>query len=187
MHADDRAALAALYHATDGPNWRDNTNWLSDSPEWYGVRTDREGRVTHVELWENQLTGELPPELADLTRLEDLDFRGNADLNGHLPAGLAGNGGLRYLRFDRTGLCAPADDGFQRWLLNRLTWDLNRNRWTWEGSICPSEPSTHPSGGDGVIVRDRFGRVVNDTGIVPGGLGRVHRKPRDAVLHRIAR
>ena len=35
----DRAALVALYEATDGENWTNNTNWLSDRPigEWYGV------------------------------------------------------------------------------------------------------------------------------------------------------
>ena len=27
----DRAALVALYNATDGPNWNDNTNWLSEA------------------------------------------------------------------------------------------------------------------------------------------------------------
>jgi hypothetical protein len=30
--ATDRAALVALYHATDGPNWDVNANWLSDEP-----------------------------------------------------------------------------------------------------------------------------------------------------------
>ena len=32
----DRAALVALYNATGGANWTDNTNWLSDEPlsEW---------------------------------------------------------------------------------------------------------------------------------------------------------
>ena len=29
---DDRAALVALYEATGGPNWRNNTNWLTDAP-----------------------------------------------------------------------------------------------------------------------------------------------------------
>ena len=39
---DDRAALTALYNATGGANWGNNTNWLSDGPlgEWYGVTTD---------------------------------------------------------------------------------------------------------------------------------------------------
>ena len=44
----DRAALVALYNATDGPNWTNNHNWLSEAPigEWYGVTTDDDGRVT---------------------------------------------------------------------------------------------------------------------------------------------
>ena len=45
----DRAALVALYNATDGPNWVSNENWLTDAPlgEWYGVDTDASGRVLH--------------------------------------------------------------------------------------------------------------------------------------------
>ena len=33
----ERAALIALYKATDGDNWKDNTNWCSDKPitEWF--------------------------------------------------------------------------------------------------------------------------------------------------------
>ena len=43
--ASDREALVVLYHATDGPNWTNSTNWLSGSPlgEWYGVTTDADG------------------------------------------------------------------------------------------------------------------------------------------------
>ncbi len=31
--------MGVLYNATDGPNWIDNENWLSDAPlgEWYSV------------------------------------------------------------------------------------------------------------------------------------------------------
>ena len=38
----DREALVALYDATGGTNWTNNTNWLSNEPlsEWYGVETD---------------------------------------------------------------------------------------------------------------------------------------------------
>ena len=57
--ATDRAALIALYQATDGPNWTNNTRWLSDRPldEWYGVTTDDNGRVTVLNLGENDLSG----------------------------------------------------------------------------------------------------------------------------------
>ena len=42
----DRAVLVALYNATDGANWTNNTNWLTNEAisEWRGVVTDGEGR-----------------------------------------------------------------------------------------------------------------------------------------------
>ena len=56
--------MVALYNATDGANWNRNDNWLSDEPlgEWYGVTTEA-GRVTELILSQNQLRGEVPPEL----------------------------------------------------------------------------------------------------------------------------
>ena len=38
--SDDREVLIALYHATDGPNWTNKTNWLSDEPSRGMVRGD---------------------------------------------------------------------------------------------------------------------------------------------------
>ena len=72
--AEDRAVLVELYNATDGANWADNTNWLSDEPmrEWHGVTTDDEGRVTEVILFRNQLTGGIPAELGNLSNLSVL-------------------------------------------------------------------------------------------------------------------
>ena len=48
----DRDVLVALYEATDGPNWVDNTNWLTDAAlgDWYGVDTDGSGRVVRLDL-----------------------------------------------------------------------------------------------------------------------------------------
>ena len=65
----DRAALVALYNATDGANWRNNGNWLSNAPmgEWHGVTTNSDGRGTHLDLPYNQLTGGIPAELGSLT------------------------------------------------------------------------------------------------------------------------
>ena len=50
--ATDRAALVALYNATGGANWTDNTNWTSNEAlsEWHGVVTDGEGRVKRLYL-----------------------------------------------------------------------------------------------------------------------------------------
>ena len=45
---NDRTALVAFYYATDGPNWSQAVNWLSDEPlhDWSGVATNAKGRVT---------------------------------------------------------------------------------------------------------------------------------------------
>ena len=69
VNETDSLALVALYNATDGPNWRDNANWLTGSvASWYGVGVTGD-RVTHLDLRFNQLTGSIPPELGNLTNL----------------------------------------------------------------------------------------------------------------------
>ena len=74
--ARDRVALEALYRATRGANWTNNSNWLSGEPlsTWYGVTTDADGRVVALALRWNALTGRLPPAVGDLTRLRVLDL-----------------------------------------------------------------------------------------------------------------
>ena len=94
--AADRAALVALYNATDGPNWSDNTNWLSDSPQWHGVGTDDEGRVIWVSLPDNQLHGEIPRELGNLANLEHLQLNDN-QLSGEIPRELGSLSSLETL------------------------------------------------------------------------------------------
>ena len=82
----DRDALIALYRATDGDNWTDKENWLSNRPldEWYGVTISSGGRVTWVDLSENGLRGEIPAALGDLDRLRVLILSGN-QLTGAIP------------------------------------------------------------------------------------------------------
>ena len=138
---EDRAALVALYYATDGTHWDDGTGWLSDAPlsGWYGVSTDARGRVTelalsgnslagalpaelgnlgHLEeldLSENRLTGALPAECGHLSKLEQLDLARN-NLTGPLPQSLTRLKALELFYFDDTKLCAPRDRAFQEWL-----------------------------------------------------------------------
>ena len=59
----DRAALVALYNATDGGNWRSSFGWTTNRPlgEWDGVSTNAQGRVDKLNLSRNRLTGEIPP------------------------------------------------------------------------------------------------------------------------------
>ncbi len=91
----DREALIALYRATDGDNWSYSANWLTDAPldEWHGVVTDEQGRVIKLHLNNNLLTGQLPPGLDDLDRLQALELEGN-QLTGPIPPELGNLGEL---------------------------------------------------------------------------------------------
>ena len=71
----DREALVALYNSTNGPNWANNTNWLTDSSvfSWYGVNpVHSENRVTRLQLQKNRLQGAIPPEIRLLTLVNGL-------------------------------------------------------------------------------------------------------------------
>ncbi len=125
----NREVLQILYDETDGDNWADNTNWLTDWPldEWHGVATDSDGRVTDVTLhsnnlsgpvppelgylsslqwlsmWDNNLSGPIPSELGDLSNLERLYLPYN-DLSGPIPPELGDLSNLGYLYLHRNGL-----------------------------------------------------------------------------------
>ena len=103
-----RAALVALYNATDGPNWSVNTNWLSDRPisDWAGVYTDRSGRVSSLSLSRNGLNGPIPAELAGLAVLHGLNLDAN-DLSGPIPAWLGNLAGLEWLNLSGNELSGP--------------------------------------------------------------------------------
>ena len=90
----DWNALVALYEATGGDNWTNNEGWLTETPlgDWYGVNLLRDGRVDHLELENNNLIGEIPAELADLTTRR-LDLSHN-QLSGEIPEELCSQGTL---------------------------------------------------------------------------------------------
>ena len=110
----DRAALVALYNATGGADWTNNTNWLSNEAlsEWHRVETDEDGRVTALRLVANGLSGEIPAELGNLTNLQSLSLSAN-ELSGEIPEELANLANLRRLDLLQNGLSGeiPAELG----------------------------------------------------------------------------
>ena len=106
--ADDRAALVALYNATDGPNWTNSANWLSDRPlsEWAGIDTDSDGRVTGIDLWGKHLSGRIPSELGNLSNLEWLSLGFN-QLSGPVPTQLGNLASLKVLALGDAHLTGP--------------------------------------------------------------------------------
>ena len=158
----ERAALEALYSTTNGPEWRNNTNWLTDEPvgEWYGVTTDAAGKVTRLSLHQNGLRGRLPAELAHLRNLKALRLwgergrgltgpippelgrlanlttlnLGNNDLTGEIPPELADLTNLNYLTLTQNKLTGPIPPGLGR-LANLEELSLGNNSLT--GEIPP--------------------------------------------------
>ena len=107
--ASDREALVAFYNSADGDNWTDKSEWLSDRPtgQWYGVTTDVNGSVTHLDLNNNELSGEIPAELGSLSNLQWLNLRHNR-LSGEIPPELGSLSSLQDLWLDgNQGLSGP--------------------------------------------------------------------------------
>ncbi len=131
--------LSAFYTATDGDNWTNNDNWdITQIPteqelnSWFGV-TLQQGRLIRLDLPNNNLTGQLPPELGKLSQLQELRLWGNS-LTGQLPPEL-GNltqlGSLALSNNSLTGEIPPE--------IGNLTslWGLYLNNNSLTGEIPP--------------------------------------------------
>ena len=117
----DRDVLIALYNATDGANWANNANWLSDKPigEWHGVAADASGRATHLTLHDNRIAGEIPSDLGYLSSLEHLVLSSN-QLVGELPPELGNLSNLTELDLDNNQLRGEIPSEFGQ--LSSLNW-----------------------------------------------------------------
>ena len=74
---NDSLALAALYTSTNGANWINRSNWLtSELSTWFGV-TVADGRVTQLELPDNNLKGNVPETFTNLTGIQVINLEGN--------------------------------------------------------------------------------------------------------------
>ena len=180
-----RSALVALYDATDGPNWKNNTNWLSNKPlaDWYGV-TVSNWEVRELDLSDNKLSGTIPSELGDLSYLTTLSLHTNAltgpvpptlgnlsnlttlslhtnGLTGALPSALGDLSNLRYLSLHTNALTGPVPPTLGN-LSNLMTLSLHTNGLT---GVLPSAL------GDLSSLRSLFLDTNALTGPVPPALG----------------
>ncbi len=73
----DSLALVTLFNSTGGNNWYRKTNWLTGKlNSWEGVSVVS-GRVVGLNLLNNNLTGDLPSQLNNLTLLSNIRLGGN--------------------------------------------------------------------------------------------------------------
>ena len=101
----DRATLEALYDALGGDDWTNNTGWKTNAPlgEWHGVTTNADGWVVGLDLNNNGLAGQIPREIDDLARLEELYLFGNS-LTGQIPTEIGNLPSLADLRLGGNAL-----------------------------------------------------------------------------------
>ena len=111
----DRATLTAIYNATNGPAWKDDTAWLTSAPlgEWHGVDVNSAGQVVGLDLVDNGLTGAIPAEIGNLSELKSLVLRSN-DLTGPVPPWLTKLAGLEVLDLHRNRLSGPVPTDLAR-------------------------------------------------------------------------
>lgn len=140
---DVRKALMALYEATGGDNWKDNTNWGSDKPlsEWFGLKVNNSGlyyvnlpwnnlkgeipdefygikTILHLNLEGNELTGEISPKISDWTNLYFLGLYHNQFV-GSIPQSLTKLVNLRYFSLFENKLTGELPAGIE----NMPNWD----------------------------------------------------------------
>ena len=134
----ERTALTALYNSTAGDHWTNHDNWLGDpgtEADWHGV-TVSDGHVTGLDLSSNNLTGELPPEIGDLTALERLIISDNhlgpetcdsPETTFAFPKEIKKLTSLRKLEADNNRLCGDLPPEIGK--LKELWWlTLNQNK-----------------------------------------------------------
>jgi Leucine-rich repeat (LRR) protein len=101
--AQDSISLRRLYTATNGGAW--TTKWDTTKPmsTWGGVTLGAGGRVTKLEMSNNNLTGTLPNELNSLCALQTLDLSNNK-ISGILPPQMSLMAGLAIVRLNNAQL-----------------------------------------------------------------------------------
>ena len=102
----EREALIALYKATNGDNWTNNTNWCSDKPvsEWYGISAhNNPTRVMTINLMNNNLCGTIPDGIGNLSSLIGLYLSAN-HLTGEIPNSICELTSLESLGLDHNDL-----------------------------------------------------------------------------------
>jgi hypothetical protein len=111
ISASERQALTDLYEHAHGDAWVNRDNWRSGSGfsapgtecTWHGITCDATGNhVFAMDLYTNNLVGQLPPTLNQLTGLTRLVLSHN-QLSGPIPS-LTGMAALQYFYVDHNQL-----------------------------------------------------------------------------------
>lgn len=156
--ASERAALIDIYNNTAGAGWTNSTGWMGASGtecSWHGVTCNAsQTNVTGIVLYNNNLSGQIPASIGNLTALENLNIFMNSlsgalpdaigtltslrtlslslnSFSGHIPVSLGNLSNLQemYLNQNQFSDSIPSELGN---LANLVYLDLSRNQLTGE-------------------------------------------------------
>lgn len=107
---NDSLALVAFYQAMNGPNW--TTPWDLHQPmsAWYGVDL-LDKRVYGISLISNNLKGELPNAILDLTEMRNFQV-GNDSISGTIPDSIQRMKNLQFFYCTKTQLSGSIPAAF---------------------------------------------------------------------------
>ncbi len=130
---NDRLALVDLYNSTNGSSWINKTGWIvpgtaGQSPcGWFGV-TCTSGRVSAINLGNNNLEGYIPSSIGNLTNLSSLFLNANK-LTGNIPNSIGSLTNLTLIYLSRNNLSGSVPPSIGN-LTNLTTLSLSTNQLT---------------------------------------------------------
>lgn len=75
--SEEYKELKQIYESTNGQNWTNNDNWLTDKPigDWYGLTLTEDGYVKSLDLQDNNLTGSF--HMTSLKEITNINLNNN--------------------------------------------------------------------------------------------------------------
>ncbi|MCB0747120.1 MAG: hypothetical protein KDC90_06595, partial [Ignavibacteriae bacterium] len=186
--AQDSLALVALYNSTGGPNWTNNTNWLNGPVStWAGINVI-DGHVYTIELINNNLSGNIPTDIGNLTGLRNLILDDNK-LTGEIPSQISQLSELSVLTLSHNQMTGNLPAGLGNQNMTNLSLEFNK----FTGPI-PAEAGTWEFLYYLVVNDNQFTSLPNLTGLPLGSLVTVQNnkfefddlEPNIGVLHTYA-
>ncbi|MCB0751422.1 MAG: hypothetical protein KDC52_08115, partial [Ignavibacteriae bacterium] len=186
--AQDSLALVALHNSTGGPNWTNNTNWLNGPVStWAGINVI-DGYVYTIELINNNLSGNIPTDIGNLTGLRNLILDDNK-LTGEIPSQISQLSELSVLTLSHNQMTGNLPAGLGNQNMTNLSLEFNK----FTGPI-PAEAGTWEFLYYLVVNDNQFTSLPNLTGLPLGSLVTVQNnkfefddlEPNIGVLHTYA-
>jgi gliding motility-associated-like protein len=129
----DSLALVTFFNATNGPNWTIPWDLKKPLNTWRGVRIGALGCVDSLDLQGNNLVGNFPASIGDITNLEYISI-GLNPLTGPIPTTIKNLPNLRVFQVFKANLSGAIP--IELWNLSRLE-RVNLSENQLKGSISP--------------------------------------------------